>query len=377
MNETEAKQLLFEQLFETQVIRYKTPKDNKYVDTQIVCTEPSLDYYFKNLYNKYHKADYSTFFEECMLITYEAINKFSFLDQGSYEGVIDKTDKLNRNRLLSYIKTTVKYEIIKKVNPNLRYTTKTDSEGNVRHIAIKIEELSLDDTALRNPEGEEVAIGDNLTEESNYFHNFKDYKHNHYITWFNENKQRVLTKSQLALLETLKEDPMETPKGEDRRKLQRIAKRIDKAYKEEFPDGGKTILDIERDDELKIWEDVAIMIQANEDEMLIDITEWLQQNQDEPVVMDLLDKFSTGQEARVINRYLQGKEEGHIPSKVLYPLMSFIIKRIKHLKIPNIQPSLPTAVPEAKPAIDLNPNSPSATIIFTLDTYGNHIRMED
>ena len=57
--------------------------------------------------------------------------------------------------------------------------------------------------------------------------------------------------------------------------------------------------------------------------------------------------------------------------------MSFIIKRIKYLKIPNIQPSLPTAVPEAKPAIDLNPNSPSATIIFTLDTYGNHIRMED
>ena len=93
-------------------------------------------------------------------------------------------------------------------------------------------------------------------------------------------------------------------------------------------------MDIERDDELKIWEDVAIMIQANEDEMLIDITEWLQQKQNEPVVMDLLDKFSTGQEARVINRYLQGKEEGHIPSKVLYPLMSFIIKRIKYLKIP-------------------------------------------
>lgn len=247
------KEIIFNQLFEMKVKYYKSPRDGKYCDTEVTCKNKSLNHYIRQTYNKYrgYSGAYSNFFNEAVLIAYKAIQKFEPLDGvNSYEGIVRGTDELNRNRLINYIKLSIKYNIIKQVNPELKYTTRTNDEGEKKHVAYKLSYESLDEVINPDSEDGPITLGDTLTESDSLFSSQSEdyaYKNNHFIQWFKDNKEEILVESQLRFLADIEssqsvggmspEDLMDKhgPVGEFNRKLSRLGQRVEKRYKEEFP----------------------------------------------------------------------------------------------------------------------------------------------
>lgn len=340
-NTKELKQEMFEGLFETRVKRYDSPIDGKHVDTVLVCNNKSLQSFFEKLYVK-HKVKYSMtdFISECQYWTYMAVQRFEVRDAGSWEEMIAGTDKPNMGRLVTAIKNTVEPEIVRFLADGIKFST-TSSDGETFNTATSISFTSLD-MVLMSEDGQDTNLIDAVTGDMNFWGEKDGYMANHFTEWFKENKERILTKSQLELLNNLQKvgygngvnnrEEIQRVTGKTdflikTHYLERIKVRVLKAWQKEKATEQKTQLQMQVEKEVNLWTGLyEVMADVELEDENQAIAEWFIKHLDVTPVMNLVYDNIMGEE---IKQVVAGK----ITSKVIYKLMALVEKRLDSLQM--------------------------------------------
>ncbi|MGB3160371.1 MAG: hypothetical protein WBA84_03895 [Carnobacterium sp.] len=340
------KEELFNQLFEKKVKRHATSQDGAYVDVSIRINNKALKSNFDNLYKKYKpKHSYSDFINECILHSWHAIQRFEIRDDGNWEEIIAGTDKANIGRLINNIKISVKFEIIKFQNQDVKYTRGTVDGEKGQHVSLKFNMNSLD-SILVSADGTDSSLVDVIGADSAFWGiENVEYKANHFIKWFNENKERILYKSQINFLDDLpKAMSVEGYTPDDvykitgtashkvNTKLRRIESTILKVWLKENPLGQKSLLQMEKEEELALWADLMVLMNedpSNQNEMM---SEWLLAHFDNEKVANIIYDNANVEESITVTRLFKGKNESAIKGSVLYKVMAKVESRIDKLE---------------------------------------------
>lgn len=348
LNEKQLKEQYFEELFTQHVKKFATETDGKFIDVTTKSTNKSLEIFFNKLYSKYKvKNNYNDFLNECIYWTYFAIQRFTVRDGGSWEGMIGGTDKANIGRLITSIKTTVEHEVIRFINDGVIYTSKRDEEGKVEHAKYKFTFSSLD-AILMGAEGEETSLINMVGDEQGFWGNKEGYASSHFIQWFNENKERVLTASQLQLLDNLSkcshekdgytENDISQYVGFNSKKvgeyLERIKGRVMKAWRKENSLGQKTQLELMKDAEVELWTSLIDLVYTEDTAgQNKAISDWFIAHLDNDKVANMVyDHIDKEASIAVTNAYVNRGGQTAIPSKVIYTLVAKVEDRLDYLQ---------------------------------------------
>lgn len=342
------KELYFEELFTQRVKRFPYEIDGKLVDFVIVCNNKSLDMFFNKLYKKYKiKHSYNDFMNECIYWTYFAIQRFHIRDEGSWEGILDGSDKTNIGRLISNIRTTVENEIIRFVNDKVLYTTKREN-GVKKHVRYTVTTTSMD-AVFDNGTGELGTLYDIISSKNSYWEVQEGYELNHFMKWFHENRKRILTKSQNQFLDNLAKaqhlqdgmtpnDIEEVTGVSDRNRstyIKRIYERTLKAWQKENPMGQKTQLQMAKEAELELWTPLIDLIYTDEIEgQNKRISDWFVNNMVNETVANLVYDNLEGVEENkaVTDAIVNSGEQKIIPAPILYKLVAKVEERLDYIQ---------------------------------------------
>ena len=340
------KEEFFNTIFEQQVNRYPNSIDKKNLEVSLVCINPALANHFAKLFKKYNiNHSYGDYLTECTFWTYRAIQRFEIKDDRSWEGIIAGTDKANLGRLINNIKTTVDFEIYKFANQDAKFTMgKVEEEGKDGHITLKMEVGSLDKL-----DGSGVSLLDILSDEHALWSNKEEeYSLSYFSEWFEAHKAEILTASQLKLLEDLKKcrkvegyttnDVYEVTGVDSFRintKLKKMASRVEKVWAKENPLDFKNRLEMQRDKELTIWNEVIALVEDEEDLHFqnLRLTNYFMDHYETEKVANLVVDTLMGEDIILFNRIYKnrGSIQIALPAKALYKLVNAVEKRIAAL----------------------------------------------
>ena len=344
------KNKLYSQLFQTRVIKVRNNWENVGVKVILECTDQRLVAHMNKLYKKYKRALQSKadFNSEYMLWAWRAIERFEINDPGeSWAQLLNGNSPVLLGKVIKNIKRTTEHEIYRYANPDAKFTRGEVDGVKGQHITLKLQIESLDGLLFSNDGEGSSTLEDFITEEDSLFGNniTEQYYINYFSKWFNENKERILVKSQLELLENLNKcrkvegytinDVQEytgVPSNKINTRLKRIQHRVLKAWELEKP-VFKNRLELERDSKIELLSEFVAI--ANDDSNLdtqnLRLTNWLKRTFNTTLVMDMLDEIMTKEETILTNRVLQGGS-GQIPSTVLYKLLSRVEEALDKLK---------------------------------------------
>lgn len=344
------KNKLYSQLFQTRVIKVRNNWENVGVKVILECTDQRLVAHMNKLYKKYKRALQSKadFNSEYMLWAWRAIERFEIKDPGeSWAQLLEGNSPVLLGKVIKNIKRTTEHEIYRYANPDAKFTRGEVDGVKGQHITLKLQIESLDGLLFSNDGEDSSTLEDFITEEDSLFGNniTEQYYINYFSKWFNENKERILVKSQLELLENLNKcrkvegytinDVQEytgVPSNKINTRLKRIQHRVLKAWELEKP-VFKNRLELERDSKIELLSEFVAI--ANDDSNLdtqnLRLTNWLKRTFNTTLVMDMLDEIMTKEETILTNRVLQGGS-GQIPSTVLYKLLSRVEEALDKLK---------------------------------------------
>lgn len=345
-NEKQLKEDFFNELFVSRVVKYTNPVDGKRVDNVLISTNSSLQNFFEKLYHK-HKIKYSLsdFISECQYWSYMAIMKFEIRDDGDWEDMIAGTDKANIGRCITAIKNTVEPEIIRFLADGIKFNT-TSINGEVFNTATSVKFSSLDRMII-SEDGNEANLMDEISADMSFWTEKHDYMANQFIEWFRENKDRILTKSQLSLLKNLQKvaygDGTTSAKEIERvtgkkstliqsQYLKGIKTRMLKAWEKEKSSYAKTQLQLQVEAEVTLWTELMDIIYMD-DELSFQnykISQWFAQNINNSTVMNLIYDNLVGED---ISNVMRAIDKHEIASKTIYKLIDLVEKRLNKLQV--------------------------------------------
>lgn len=345
-NELDFKKDFFNTLFELKGVKLKNPVSNQYVKTSIVVKDKLLNSHIQSLVNKYKNlASPEAIKHECMILAWQAIRDFFIRDGSTWEAVIEGNDIVNRRRLLKSIMTRMEHGIYQHCNPDLKRTSLTVG-GNKQSIHQVINFLSIDVEVNGFEEDDMELLIDTITES--FFAEKDGYVNNHFVQWFLENKEKILTKKQLQLLNNLTKC-MHLPDGytdNDCQKvtgvpsyrlqpyLERICDRVLRAYNKEFPNGkGKSFRQMEIERKLSLLNELMALINSEEVRgMNKRVSDWIVAHIEEEWIQDVVyDACANQEETKAVVAAIGDREKKVIPNKVLYKVCSKLEDMTKRL----------------------------------------------
>ena len=376
------KEELFNQWFALEV--RKRASAGKSFDTQIQCHQHALNTHFENLYQKYKsQMNHEDFISECVYWAYQALDKFTLLD-GTWDGLVDGTDKKNIGRLINYIKTTVQSNAIRFANPNTRFTTRNIG-GKRKNAKIVFTYTSLD-ALITAEDGTQTALVEFIDSNANLFSNpHARYQMNEFIQWFEANKHTFLKKSYIALLDNLPRALNEvdnTFNAELLKKeagirsnhlnyyLDKIKLKTMEAW--ELERKGRTTMPryiVKRDKKLKSY--VALL--NNEETTDADIQRWIVKGcQEEEWLEDVIQKGLKLPHLKNLNRCINGVE--NMSKQTLYAVNENLV-RAEEISNKDVREATMRAITTSiKEENKVTPQpKPITGNTFYLDTYGNEI----
>lgn len=344
LNEKQMKELYFDGMFEQTIVRYKTEREGKFMDVVYQCNNQAVQNFINRLYNKYKiKHSFADYMMECMYHTNVAIQRFSIRDEGSWEAMIDGTDKANIGRLISSIKTTLEHQIVEFNNFDVKRTT-TSENGETRHVKYKFAFTSLDQIMM-DADGNSTSIIQTVGDDKNFYQEKQGYQANEFMTWFQENKERILTKSQIALLNNLAkcshqkdgmtENDVEAVTGVPSFKINtylgRIKERTLKAWEKEKVGASKSLLEMQKEAEIALYTPLIDLVYSEDvEDQNKAISKWIVANLDNEKVSNIVYDNLAGEDIKgVVTAHVTGKV---IPSKVLYKIIALVEDRLDYLQ---------------------------------------------
>jgi len=306
-------------------------KGNNY---SLKCNNKYLSSFYNSQFNKFYdilvnkyptKYIHRNFMAECASFTYEAVCGFNILDGGNWQGIIDGTDKANTKRLVKHIIQTVRFNILREiVNDDKLYTRREVNGKKEQHVTISLNVVSLDNVTLGH-DGEETTFEKLVSSEQNFIYEKDGIKWSFYLDWLEKNKCRLLSKTQQKYLEV----------GIYERKMHnRIQERLCRALERENPFGKKTVLQLQKEQEIQFWTGLMDIIYNEQYEYSVQnerISDWIIENIDDDRVSSIIyDKLSANDIREVVFAYQNGLK---IPSDTLYKLYEAIEDRLDQLAV--------------------------------------------
>ena len=350
----ELNESFFNTLFSLEAIHYKYCQDKKYCDSKIVVRNDSLRKYFiGTLYPKYRSRYFyneANFLSDCIFFAWEMVKKYEIRDGGSWQGMINGSDRKNIGRVISIIKTHVSHMIAKEVS-TAKETTKTlidpkDGKSKVYHVFYDLDMESID-KLLTNSNTEEECCRQ-IEEASSFWGEKEQTQAMSFVTWFRLNRERILTKSQIELLEKLEEVDYFILKheigGADLQKalgniqtssistrLKSIRKRIQKAWQLESKFYRKSFLSQKLQKQLNLlYLGLEIIENAEPCEMNHLFSNWIKGSIDAEIFEQILEEL-TFDDQKEITFAIQNKAD--IICEVLYKVAVLIEEKIEHLEL--------------------------------------------
>lgn len=319
---------LFSQLFELKKVEYSSPRNKKYVDTYIYCTDSYLNSYFQGVIKKFGRGQLkqSELWSEIITYTYKAIYKYELEDN------FNNLSEHEKNKTRKYIKKYVYYAVKERSNPNSKKMT-LKVNGERKSVPVNMEVASLDSSV--SYEDTETTLINLLNAESSLFYTNpeRSYQMNRFILWFQENKQEILTQSQLDFLEKLElikelnnPKPAEikevtgTESHQVNQKLKRIKNRILTAWEEESEKEKKTSRTKKLVSKInKLNGFFTILNDEDSSEANLKLSEWLRSNLDD--LDKLLYKELDTEHCIEITR-LQNRDIEQLEKRTLYKVIN-------------------------------------------------------
>lgn len=214
--------------------------------------------FFRYIYSR-NKVNYESlddFTQTFLLLFVEACNSIKELEELEVLLADSKLYNKRMKYIKSFIEERIKDENIK--NGNYEKVTVKGENGNV-NIMVGLEGYSglnrnsINDL-LPNENGKLVELAELMADENRIYHSKGEAKYNHFLTWFLQNKEEILTKAQLERYNKLKDIYVATAtKNKESDRIRReiyeevgitkqqfnnfkkaIKDRVVKAYKKEF-----------------------------------------------------------------------------------------------------------------------------------------------
>lgn len=340
---------IFESLFEHKAMKYQTAKDGVYATIEVECKNDVLKKHMNQLYRKY-KGSQMSFDEiqsEYQLWAWKAIERFEIENdsecRSGLEGLLDGSDVKNYNKLIKNIKTTCNHQIYRFCNPDAKFTRGELNGVKGQHITLKIQVDSLDAILFDDNKN----LNELMQDSDSVFNNVDDEYHVTYFhNWFEENKENILTKSQLKLLEDLKkckkvegytindvEKYTGVPSNKINTRLKRISERIQKKWCLESHNHIKNRLELERDSKIEMLREFVLMADdsTNLETQNLRLSNWFKKYHNNTTVMDLMDSVTTDLETIMVNKFLRGQIH-EIKARTLYKFLNAIELEIEKLK---------------------------------------------
>lgn len=337
---------VFHNMFEKMVKRYPDGRNGMHVETSLEITDGRLVLHYNRLAKKYgHMVVEGDLLTEYILQAHSAIELFEVKDEDELEawrGIASKTNPLQENRLIKYMKTSIEHRVYEFANPSIVRGSKVVN-GETIYYRLKMDTESLDNLLHENPDDVEPIQLDNGNRL------FGEEEHEYYISffqkWYQENRESILTKNQRKLLDDLKtvaqdreltRETFEEATGVSwnnyRDRLRRIEDRIEKAWRKQNPmhQSRRSITTTNRDRyvmELMELIDNPDNYTTQNIQITDKLVEGMKDRHTEELVFKLSNDAWAGEELILFNRIVKSDNSKRIAIKA--PMLSKIIELIR------------------------------------------------
>lgn len=352
------KEELVKQLFEVRVNKEVDPVEHK-----VVVIETMLAMNASKLANKLKdKVEKDDVYAQYMCSAWEAIQKFKPSEDTTWEAILDKSDLINRRRLMKSIILRAQGDIAMLSNNDFGVKREVSKETGFTERKIFVVNTDSLDVERRNENGEYThSLVDEVTES--LWSTMGEYAASPFVTWFKAHKSTFLTRKQNDLVDKMltmdcfKEsgyftDDVVNITGQSKAKiyemLQRIYERTMKAWYKENPTGSaKTFREESIEKELAAL--TPFMELVRDDSDLADqnkrLSDWLKIHAKEIYketknnewvkdfyVNELVYSGLKGRQLLTFVSWLHSKESFELNKDVLYKISSLFERRIAWLK---------------------------------------------
>lgn len=350
----ETKRQVFQMLFEKKVLRHRDSRDGQSVETSLNFKDGRLVIHYEKMLKTYGgKKGWEDIQSEYVMQSYLAIESFEIQDVPEivgWDSILHGSSELQMNRLLKYIQTTVGHRMHEFANPEA-FRTSTTVNGERVNYTLLMEIESLDSLLNETPESVapiQLHNGNNLFSDEEH-----DYHVSSFQTWFEENREKILTKSQAKFLDDVKrlsnDDYLTQEEFEEvtgvrwdsrSKRLKRIEGRIEKAWikEEETKDQPKKKAYTGR---LKYMMDFMQLVEDDSDPMTqnIRLTDFLvagmNDKQMESLLFKVTNKAWSGQELILFNQLANSANSNRVALKTasLIKVIDLIALELKFLLV--------------------------------------------
>ena len=381
-----AKETFINQLFTTKTVK---GTDGKAIDTGIIIKNKALNHHFSKLYNKYpdlYSYDKQAFLTDCIYFAHQAVNNFEITDAGTWEGVLDGSDESNIARIITSIKITVTHEIAKSALNGYATTRRVVHEDGTVEKVNAVVTIKMDSTDKLMQTSEEDNGCERQLESAQNLWGINDGATTVFAKWFDDNKGRILTASQMELLDKLNEIQYFQAKDvltsaelsaelggmnpeHVNIKLGRIASRIAKKWEKERNVSDKTFLEARLENSIDMLE---TGLELFDDGMHETFSDFVKENIDSVTFENVVDELGCA-ENLAINEALTN--EVMISNVVLHTIATLMKRELKVLraKLERERQSKVTKVEKQSVETDsyYKPAQHGKTIYLYVDANGN------
>lgn len=390
---------VFHNMFEKRVVRYADGRNGMFVDTSLEITDGRLVLHYNSLARKYgHMTVEGDLLTEYILQAYNAINMFEVQEGNkldTWRGIASKTNRLYENKLIKYIKITIEHEIYQYANPDIVKSSKT-IDGEKIYYRLKMDVDSLDKVLYGNAEDiEPIQLDD-----GNRL--FGEDQHEYYISyfqeWYNDNRESILTKAQVKLLDDLRtvakdreltRETFEEATGVSwnnyRDRLRRIEDRIEKAWRKQNPKkkSRRRVSTTKRDAYIKELLEL-INNPPKPETQNIEITDMLVEGMNskytEEIVFEMTNKAWKGEELILFNRIVKGNNSRRVAIKapMLMKLVEIVVAEANSLDTEEEEFNLDTVnhIEDNYTLLESNKKETEEEVIDIYDKEGNYLRTD-
>jgi len=330
---------------------------NKYVDHRLHCTNEIFGYFVQGLYSSMKQRnkiiDREDVFQEAALACQLAMMKFKAKGKDDWNWELFASgDKDHMSYLFGYLKKAVTTQTMD-FEDEMNNTTKQN-----RYEGEKGEEVSVSTytSMIISSYDKEMDTEDGmmslmmlLSEEEGLYYQHQNNEPSHFLEWYRENRERLLTSGQLKFMDqlekcwhkrgtggyTVNDASVVTglAKNSITEKKQTIGKRLLKKYNQEFPFGEKSHLQRFKERQIELFTPFIDLVYCDEemiDEQNRMISNWIIENMDKPILNDLIYDNLQGED---IFNLVKGYKNEAIPAQTIYKIVELVENHLNGLEL--------------------------------------------
>lgn len=329
------KQEVFDGMFGKRVLVHHTTKDGKKVDAELVCRDIILGNIVHSMYYRQNAHSLQEYMSEAAFAAWRAIEGFEPQESSWME-----MGKADRSRLFRHVNTWVEKELYSLNRDGTQWLRERKDGGRIWH-KLSLNMIRLESLASPSEEEDVYAV---LGENASLYGDKGAAHASHFLEWFRENQEQLLTRKQNEFYEAAQkcwhekgsgytENDIEAYTGVDREFAFRYYKRIEtRVLKAWLGEEKKSFAQRIRERELRTLQGLIDIYEAEDEEMNLRMSIWFYNLEESDAVGDIIADVLDGKETQ---GYVAARDANTcMPSRSLYKLYAAVEDRVHHLHRP-------------------------------------------